>query len=795
MAQNITLEAAEQLLKSGLLEKECSRAALADVLRNCAQPVSAIRLGNILPASKHVMQRDSWDGISFLISSGVELPADILPRLDALDAPPQVKGLAIRKGAQYEPHPLSSALHEAIDAVDVKRVRQLVTDDPSVLLPRYGIIEKAKAANAATNPPGKLQIEQFLEKHSQKLDKFEKEFQKLTAGYQAPSTEAVKKLLDEYPNFIKCVFIDGLVNGIEEERQESDENLRLAIQAGGKFSPDFIPNMVECSMPLSTMELAFQHGAELPPEKEGRVEPSLYSASNVEIIKYLEGKGVRFDQRDRTGATPLFYAGMNPEMSSYWLSQGCKINDVDDQGRTVLWRNTPEPFSDRTILDPKIGLEWIKQGALYDLNDRAQNIPLIKAFAINGLNSPTTLEYPNNEAVAIFDKLQAEIADMGGKLAKRVPNPVTHYKDFIAFAEVLGKVHKLVQALDPKHHSAKSISPLFIDIMNNTSGGWQEVSKAIAQYTSADIEGYADAVRASMESFVLADFMRRTRNRAEHIDYEEAESTLTPEVAVKVVGNRGLPTLLALSRAWHSDRPQLDALREIPRKGRWEPLTEDYTAPNGYTVTFLTTSEELEKEGKTLDHCVGTYTSECVEKPIHIASIRKSGVPVSTVEFEEAPDRPHQVTVKQHYGRKNSVVFTSSPEVVALQSFLDQLLPQGDSGKPNIKIDFEHLARKRAGRAAVEDSIALKLGYDPYAPNAQENQQKLFNGYLNIRSEQAGTAHSFIPGGKSKWGERGLDKFLASPINPPDDNRTLNQVMDRLAEHPPRRSTGQRRIE
>lgn len=112
---------------------------------------------------------------------------------------------------------------------------------------------------------------------------------------------------------------------------------------------------------------------------------------------------------------------------------------------------------------------------------------------------------------------------------------------------------------------------------------------------------------------------------------------------------------IRLSRSWH--HPPItfpEKLLPLKQNRQWQPLLEqDFTAPNGLTITCLSSTQELEEETRQMCHCVGNsdYDKRCClddAERSHIFSIRDGdGHAISTVEATYENDHIFMV---QHEG-------------------------------------------------------------------------------------------------------------------------------------------------
>ena len=208
-------------------------------------------------------------------------------------------------------------------------------------------------------------------------------------------------------------------------------------------------------------------------------------------------------------------------------------------------------------------------------------------------------------------------------------------------------------------------------------------------------------------------------------------------------------TVKAVSDSWHMAASQAKMQKEKDYgKITWQPvfgkkeleIPQSVSGEEGWKLVSLTDTEELKKEGKDLDHCVGGYTHDCNEKNSHIVSIRNpQGEAVSTIEFKTDYESKSS-TIAQHYGVKNSEPSKESKDIErAILKKLNRKEPDdknvfgkfvsqikkafkksnetGNSDWDNLSIDYESLEQARNERKKLvrspREKLKSQLGFDP----------------------------------------------------------------------------------
>jgi PcfJ-like protein len=490
--------------------------------------------------------------------------------------------------------------------------------------------------------------------------------------------------------------------------------------------------------------------------------PEFWEGNQHILSHLLESHDVDIKASDNEGRRAIHHAAMGfvtesmQDVMDRLLQKGFDINELDNHEKT--------PFG-LSSEDPALSY-FLHHGGMVNPKNPAENTKMTKKFALPVLD----YDVPKEQ---FFDVLVWELKNLDAKISRRIPDE-KNIQEFMAFADVIQKINYAARVMDSsttkfstRGKEAKPNIPLFYaDMIERTTGSWQQIRDSLKEFSLDDCWNVRDAVRAFTESVVLPEVVQRTRHRAKKIDYSKVVDLLVPEVAKVIIGNRSFFTLLHFSREWHHRLPALESARTVARTGQWEKATPDFTASNGYLATFLNKAEDLAAEGKALKHCVGGYVEDCKQRGKHIISIRKpiksadgeTFVPVSTAEFDETPDSDAQLKLVQHRGYRDIPPMAHYAEAIALKEFMTRVHKQY-SGKDKMVIDF---ARLRDARDKIKDEVvntAYTIGYDPFAKDAPEKQDEFFKLYMDINAP-VGPNSSFIPGGKTKWGNKTAEDFL-----------------------------------
>ena len=128
---------------------------------------------------------------------------------------------------------------------------------------------------------------------------------------------------------------------------------------------------------LDMLKLCLDKGVD-PRAKDGFARSALLlavlNARNLEMVKFLQSRGLPVDEPDVRGRTPLGYAAGNGqlEMVSYLLEQGAAADRKDGQGQTPLYHAV-------LIGSKETTLRLLAAGADVDSRDQFGDTPLMGA--------------------------------------------------------------------------------------------------------------------------------------------------------------------------------------------------------------------------------------------------------------------------------------------------------------------------------------------------------------------------------------------------------------------------------
>ncbi|MGA2257972.1 MAG: ankyrin repeat domain-containing protein [Thermoguttaceae bacterium] len=141
---------------------------------------------------------------------------------------------------------------------------------------------------------------------------------------------------------------------------------------------------------------------------------------------------------------------------------------------------------------------------------------------------------------------------------------------------------------------------------------------------------------------------------------------LTGLAAKMLLADKRLDQILAMNNEWHIPGNAIpDDLRPL-RGGKWQLLINDIETPVTYhdpagdhhalVIRALSSQDDLNREGTSLKHCVGTggYGTACLEGKIHILSVQTNeGTPLATAEVTLTGNPHWPLEIKQFRGVNN----------------------------------------------------------------------------------------------------------------------------------------------
>jgi len=198
----------------------------------------------------------------------------------------------------------------------------------------------------------------------------------------------------------------------------------------------------------------------------------------------------------------------------------------------------------------------------------------------------------------------------------------------------------------------------------------------------------------------------------EILDYTQQKClSITNDILLDKLSNE---EILQFCTHWHSPFHQGISQKLRNYEGaKWAPLfgEEEIAVPDhvtsetqegGWKIATLTNSKQLKSEGKELQHCVGSYTTDCLSGKSHIISVRNpNGEAQSTIEFIT---NNQQVQLNRHYGPRNSEPSTISRNIA---DWIVQSYQNGD-----LKVNHHNLGTIKE----PSSPIVSYLGVNPFCP-------------------------------------------------------------------------------
>ena len=243
-----------------------------------------------------------------------------------------------------------------------------------------------------------------------------------------------------------------------------------------------------------------------------------------------------------------------------------------------------------------------------------------------------------------------------------------------------------------------------LDLTTFTNGGlvWAQTTKEQAHGIRGRAQHIADCLHAAWQDLLIPNLVALSRLHGDPLQRQSAERLLGPAVAGAILrGGRGFGALEDLAERWDEERSTIgSAAVRLSRNFTWPPLSEPFRhAETGLVVVPLTSTAELEAEGKAQKHCLdATYVDGCLFGPVHILSVRRSNEErVSTAEVVIEVGRP---VLCQHFGFRN---VDPSPEAEkALEDYLDGV------ANDSIPVAWNFLYRDLNRRCLAEQNVSTR---------------------------------------------------------------------------------------
>lgn len=221
------------------------------------------------------------------------------------------------------------------------------------------------------------------------------------------------------------------------------------------------------------------------------------------------------------------------------------------------------------------------------------------------------------------------------------------------------------------------------------------------------LEDLEDYRRALLTHLILAPFEAAIPGWTLETAWPKTLRIMAAAMAT-LIDDSPLVKQLAASDAWHRRQDELSAALGDDDGGdglHWTALSDPFAARNGLSITPLTSSAALRREGADLGHCVGAagYDALCAFEGRHIVGIRRAdGARLATAELRVEGDGPPEAL--QTRGALNA-----EPDAAALDALSDYL---DGLASDRIAWDRERLAADQAARRRRRRAGPLKTGFD-----------------------------------------------------------------------------------
>lgn len=307
------------------------------------------------------------------------------------------------------------------------------------------------------------------------------------------------------------------------------------------------------------------------------------------------------------------------------------------------------------------------------------------------------------------------------------------------YSEIISQHRKLIKFFMPNYEHSRSefefmrmvhaIYDEHIDLESNLNfllhkkQSWEEEFNQIKK-----LKGHFQEIFDSIENFVLHVLM--PEYLCQHTFTQHYRLKYLKELFIKIVLPKfftkqfNLKKLVKISQWWHNNRNLINhEIITYSDKDQWPALCESKTAPNSYTISGLTSQQDLEKESNALQHCVSYYRNKCLAWESHILSIKDNhGKHSSTVEIQlnlDASLGNNPIEVVQHRGLKNA--FPSVHDKEALNWFLLQIKNK------KIEINVKKIKEYKKAFNHKKNDFESFIGFDPSNAVLREKAFRLYH--------------------------------------------------------------------
>lgn len=242
-------------------------------------------------------------------------------------------------------------------------------------------------------------------------------------------------------------------------------------------------------------------------------------------------------------------------------------------------------------------------------------------------------------------------------------------------------------------------------------------------------------------------------------------------LALAWLARRGIVSLLAASRRWHQ-QPLIERTSGDGLPDALEPLFGTWQHANG-RATELLTRHALIEEGRTMNHCVGDYWSECVLEPKRIVHLQLTDGSTATAQFQFERRHGKLAFVMSELRGPCNVMCSKAMFRFAqdVERMLDAeaccaKLVDATREAMRAKAEYHPGARRTLRRLDRKSCVELAqvLAYIAQQADWMDRPQVLFNGAI------AGFGYSYGPNLRPRLDVGDALQLVREPRNPHDEN-------------------------
>lgn len=298
--------------------------------------------------------------------------------------------------------------------------------------------------------------------------------------------------------------------------------------------------------------------------------------------------------------------------------------------------------------------------------------------------------------------------------------------------------------------------PVLTDLVRSTGGKWDRVVSTFKENPPSGIDDLTSAVCRRVVIPAAINAAKKKGIPLKDLDVQAImEGQRNPDGTTidgvqdivkqrAIIGNRSANNVMESVSSWHRARARLNEelmdpdLTKNPESITWAPLTPPQNIGK-MQIRILTSERELMDHGIEMDHCVGGYAENCLDKSI-VGVIRQNDRAISTFELLENEGEGQKFRLAQHFGYGNSQPdierpgTTDAKEFLAARKVLEEYMKGIENGRiPTDSRGLDESRQKTLHRFSktYEDRVLRIIGYNPDTPGKIEASFEAYKEFMN----------------------------------------------------------------